>query len=373
MAVTHVQGSPKGGGALGPPGVPNTRLAPVPPEKWGASMWRRASAYLSVFGLGVIVPAQAQAQNGAAREAIQTMARNPDGFCRLTVHASNSLSTGVQVSSINEGVANLYNDSELLAEATRLASASTTTAARLTDASGGPTGYQKLLEQVRNDSSIQDRAEAERRHRAEVLGQAYAPPQNAPNVALNNTKATTFDQRSTTLFCQSEALVDEALWVVVTWQVGFGRRAADTYHGGDGWYVRQVESPDPTIESAGIHPDKVKVSFGDRLRLPLAEARTKVHADAVDLARRQAAERAEQERRTAYANSPAGRAEAAAYAAQQAENMRALAAEYRRRGLACQNSGGTWGIRGDANIILEVPPGAVPNDIARFTLGCYRL
>ena len=38
VAVTHVQGSPKGGGALCVRGVANTRLAPVPPEEWGALM-----------------------------------------------------------------------------------------------------------------------------------------------------------------------------------------------------------------------------------------------------------------------------------------------------------------------------------------------
>ena len=36
VAVTHVQGSPKGGGALGTLGVTNTRLRSVPPLKSGA-------------------------------------------------------------------------------------------------------------------------------------------------------------------------------------------------------------------------------------------------------------------------------------------------------------------------------------------------
>lgn len=35
VAVTYVQGSPKGGGALGTLGVTNTRLAPVPPNERG--------------------------------------------------------------------------------------------------------------------------------------------------------------------------------------------------------------------------------------------------------------------------------------------------------------------------------------------------
>ena len=38
VAVTHVQGSPKGGGALGLLRVSNTRLAPVPPDRLGAQM-----------------------------------------------------------------------------------------------------------------------------------------------------------------------------------------------------------------------------------------------------------------------------------------------------------------------------------------------
>ena len=38
VAVTHVQGSPKGGGALGTLGVTNTRLVPVPPLDWGTPM-----------------------------------------------------------------------------------------------------------------------------------------------------------------------------------------------------------------------------------------------------------------------------------------------------------------------------------------------
>jgi len=36
VAVTHVQGSPKGGGALCVRRVANTRLAPVPPRRLGA-------------------------------------------------------------------------------------------------------------------------------------------------------------------------------------------------------------------------------------------------------------------------------------------------------------------------------------------------
>lgn len=38
VAVTHVQGSPKGGGALGLLEVTNTRLSPVPSQMMGASM-----------------------------------------------------------------------------------------------------------------------------------------------------------------------------------------------------------------------------------------------------------------------------------------------------------------------------------------------
>lgn len=40
VAVTHVQGSPKGGGALGLLRVPNTRLAPVPLCRMGVLMQR---------------------------------------------------------------------------------------------------------------------------------------------------------------------------------------------------------------------------------------------------------------------------------------------------------------------------------------------
>jgi hypothetical protein len=40
VAVTHVQGSPKGGGALGMLGVPNARLSPVPPSIWESTAVR---------------------------------------------------------------------------------------------------------------------------------------------------------------------------------------------------------------------------------------------------------------------------------------------------------------------------------------------
>ena len=38
VAVAYVQGSPKGGGALGSLGVTSTRLTPVPPDQMGVLM-----------------------------------------------------------------------------------------------------------------------------------------------------------------------------------------------------------------------------------------------------------------------------------------------------------------------------------------------
>ncbi len=86
------------------------------------------------------------------------------------------------------------------------------------------------------------------------------------------------------------------------------------------------------------------------------------------LAAQQASSRAADEewrRREAYANSPAGRAAAR-------KRDEALAADYRRRGLACENSGGTWGYRA-GNTIYQLTPGDLPALPFRDGMACYHL
>lgn len=67
VAVTHVQGSPKGGGALCVRRVLNTRLAPVPPSYWGASMTTTGLLHhIAVNDFPIIAPA-GRSHEGAGR------------------------------------------------------------------------------------------------------------------------------------------------------------------------------------------------------------------------------------------------------------------------------------------------------------------
>jgi len=302
----------------------------------------------------------------AGEEALRTMAHDPDSFCRLSASASILTSGGVEVSKISDGVAGHYAESGLLLEARRLVEANKETET-------GSSPLLRHMDRVRNDSSLADRAEAERKHRAEVLGLSYSPPRTMPSTGLSGTKANRFDQQTQILFCQSEATIGDALWAVVTWQVGFRDPASDAYHASLGWYVRNVEAPDAAVEFATANPEKVMVVFNKNLRLPFSQARTKVENDAANLAHRQASRAAEQKRIADFASSPAGRAEAARRRAQEAARNRALSAEYRRLGLACQNHGGTWGVKWSATTIVPVTPGEVPTELARISIGCYHL
>lgn len=68
VAVTHVQGSPKGGGALCVRRVLNTRLAPVPPSCWGASMTTTGSRHIAInTGLCPATSSPFRSSGGAAR------------------------------------------------------------------------------------------------------------------------------------------------------------------------------------------------------------------------------------------------------------------------------------------------------------------
>src|SRR5687768_9536533 len=71
VAVTHVQGSPKGGGALGLLGVSNTRLSPVPPLNQEARMCRWKLGCIAVLCISLVWPWQASAQDRAAQDALQ--------------------------------------------------------------------------------------------------------------------------------------------------------------------------------------------------------------------------------------------------------------------------------------------------------------
>lgn len=66
VAVAHVQGSPKGGGALGSLEVLTTRLWSVPPSNGGKVMRRtaRLSICILVFAVSSAAPAQAQDLGG---------------------------------------------------------------------------------------------------------------------------------------------------------------------------------------------------------------------------------------------------------------------------------------------------------------------
>ena len=167
----------------------------------------------------------------------------------------------------------------------------------------------------------------------------------AASVTFDQTKATHFDQQTKILSCQGEATIANALWAVVTWDVGFGQPPQDAYHFGSGWYVRNVNAPDPTVEGAKNNPDTLNVVFGPALRLPLLQARAKVQSDAANLAERQAREREEAARQQAFAASPAGRAEAARNRARANAAAQAEQAAQAQRAADCERAGGTWGRR----------------------------
>lgn len=318
----------------------------------------------------VAAPAQATASlSFTAEEALRTMAHDPDGYCQNSTNVSIPTGNGIAVVTIEDGIARYFDNSELLLEAQRLVAADKDS----NEKAGNVNPMAKMMEKALRDSDSNAKLEEERRHRAEVLGQPYSPPHELPSIALAKTKAVRFDQPSSTLFCQSEATVGEALWIAVTWQVGFGRAPSDAYYAVPGHYVRGIQTPAATIEAAIAAPDAAQVAFGDTLRMPLLQARGKVQNDAADLAAHQAAQKVERERAVAYANSPAGKAQEAQRREQSAANMRALSQEYRRLGLACQNHGGTWGVKLDSSLVVPVAPGFVPGELARLTIGCYHL
>lgn len=84
VAVTHVQGPPKGGGALGPLRVLNTRLSPVPPTLWeGIGMTGRGSIMktsivgavaLAIAGCSAGSPAEGNAASNISAEVSQAAA-----------------------------------------------------------------------------------------------------------------------------------------------------------------------------------------------------------------------------------------------------------------------------------------------------------
>lgn len=68
VAVTHVQGPPKGVGALGLLEVTNTRLAPVPPPCWGASMTTTGLLHhIAVNDFPIVAPLGRSRDQGAGR------------------------------------------------------------------------------------------------------------------------------------------------------------------------------------------------------------------------------------------------------------------------------------------------------------------
>ncbi|QEA16066.1 hypothetical protein [Novosphingobium ginsenosidimutans] len=164
------------------------------------------------------------------------------------------------------------------------------------------------------------------------------------------------------LVCRAVVTVDKAVKSYVDWMMTSNGPRYDS------WDYGPYQGEQTTIENALANPGKVHVFMSDE-EMTLAEAREKrrlLDAKAAIAEQNEAA-------RAAYANSPAGRAEAARQSEIEQKRLRAIAEDFIRRGRACTASGGTWGYRNSEGIHYW-PSDYVPKqEYLRSITGCYHL
>lgn len=374
VAVAYVQGSPKGGGALGSLGVTSTRLAPAPSNEKEVPMpitgsmaastidqfkscqsraTSRAYHSMTIKGFSVALATLAMASPSLA--SAQTRA-NEDILRRIdtSITVAPDAACKIPQTDIERWLIEHSNDYGLMDNI-----ATTVFGTNLTNAPA-KSGYQALLEQTREETtrrSARTKAtfEALRTGQAAPVGQG--PVAAPPNYSAYLTDVQAISRIEGGLNCEANVRVDQ-LRFPMTYTLTLDPNQSD------GW-ASQPQLPVLSEAEALAEQSLIRI-FYDGSELTLAQARQQSQLNAAE--RNALAEKARQRRLSeeAYRNSPAGKASAAA-------KTMALSAEYKRRGLACQNSGGTWGFRWDNRTIAEVTPGVVPSELIRFSLACYHL
>ena len=296
----------------------------------------------AILAAAITQPLLAQSSSSRAiQQSVEAMRQNPDGFCRDTQNGYR-ISDGV-MTSLGDIVGAYYQQGDLLPRARELTGA--------------------------NKPPMQDDSyEGTLRRTSQQSGEQ----QGTFSATFGGTRALNFDDQRLVLTCRGEVTISEVLWVPVTWHVGFGRPVADALYARNGWFVFNASGADNTVSYANSHPDEAQVIFGPSLKLPFLQASAKVQSDAANAQQQAEAQRQQDAQRAAYANSPAGRADEARRQMQQQAQLNALSADYRRRGLACENSGGTWGYK-HGNTVYRMKPGDIPAWYDRDTMACYHL
>jgi len=346
VAVTYVQGTPKGGGALGLLGVPNTRLASVPPNvmevgtrmtgnskqssrpvgqnpKARSTQFAGRAAACAAVACLMLTPTMSLAQQSSyeqreREDRIATIAgyirSNPDHACSLPKRDLEQYLTAEAnrhglIDNVNQSVFDQSKDAP------------------------APTGYAALLDKVRQDTARRHAtAQAIANGTEAPVGDNWKPPEETYDVAVAEISAAS--RLDNGLKCVATVMV-EKLQVPIAYDLFLDPSEAD------GWTARG-DFPTFTEAAALDEATPFRVDYYGWY-LPLGEARERARLDrAKATAERVSAER-QAAARDAYRNSPAGQAEIL-------RQQRAMAEKQK----ACEASGGTWGVPYDRTTIVRI-------------------
>ena len=359
VAVTYVQGPPKGGGALGLLEVTSTRLTPVPPQIEGVSAlvtdqtsirsrnagrlvsgWISAAG-LSVAGLMAVLPSVAQAQLSATeqREQVERAAKvsqsirvTPEAACGLPepdirVHLASEVNRYGLIDNVNQTVFGI-------------------------DTEAPKTGYAALMEAARRENERSyARSQAIARGETAPVGEQPQPRSESYNPDLQ--KVTPLSRIEDGLICGADVRVD-SLRFPITYTIVADASVAD------GWLARFQTVPTFSEADALSGSSTLRIAYGSAT-LPLADARAQGRLDRASSAQKREDDRQKQLAREAYANSPAGRAEAARFRQEMIAKQK-----------SCEANGGTWGVPSDSSTIMRVNAADVTGYLASLQ-ACYFL
>lgn len=337
VAVTHVQGSPKGGGALGLLRVSNTRLSSVPPMKWEVLMSRVASLVIGVCLFATTAtPSEAQSLGDLLGDAISDAASKPKRnkireLCNSQPYRDYFVTVAIGYVTPRRDVSEFSS---------------------LQTANGGQVAFSEL-DPVLN----------------ELFNQVQVPTWATTNVIIGQP-----DNGMNTAMCEIRYLLGVSGSYEGYFKSGFqGVTYMHLQQEGGAWKVRNFtdSSSDQVSVSTSVVP--VLNQFFEPGLSKIFTERQEAKRIAQEVEDRQH-QRAMAEADAAYQASPAGRAERARLAARNA----ALSEEYRKRGNACLNSGGTWGYLangyGNKPTLYQLTPGELPtNSYYHDKVVCYHL